>query len=73
MQQGLGFIHVIIARTCMEVQHLQVDGFHCLRSLHHSMCGPMKDNQVTIFCKLLHISGFSHVHTPLHNCGDSDI
>ena len=23
--------------------------------------------------KLLDITGFSHVYTPLHNCGDSDI
>ena len=48
MQQGLGFIHVINARTCMEVQHLQVEMVSIVCGVYrHSMCGPMKDNHVT--------------------------
>ena len=79
MQQGLGFIHVH-AYNILSMPDL-VWKFNTFKLRWFPLFAVFTPLNVWTdegqpcekIRKLLHITGFSHVYTPLHNCGDSDI
>ena len=69
MQQRLGFIHahayniLSMPELVWKFNTFKLRWFPCLRCLHHSMCGPMKDNHVTIPQAAPYYRLFACVHT----------
>ena len=69
MQQGLGFIHVhaynilSMPKLVWKFSTFKLRWFPLFGCLHHSMCGPMKDNHVTIPQAAPYYRLFACVHT----------